>query len=231
MRMLSNIATIARGSVGNLTFTANQHHQIIVREKVTPADPNTSYQQKIRTGLTWAVQQWTLRSDAQRTAWDNYASGLLFPGPLGKYTLSGRSVYLGIMSLWRYLYLTSGAGLAPNHWPSPYPGFLGYKHLLVLPPDTAGTGFDIRMRNPNPEAIQFLGCISPEFTATRNRYKGPFLGASMMWYQASTNAYARLRFRGLNAGGIYFVKTRIISTHLYKRLGPIFYLRAIAETF
>lgn len=62
--------TDARGKLGGQVFSKNRSGAI-VRTKVTPANPQTSYQQAVRQLLGSLSQQWASLTEAQKLAWNN----------------------------------------------------------------------------------------------------------------------------------------------------------------
>jgi hypothetical protein len=103
MRMLSQLATVARGSVGGVTFTANQHHAIVCRARVSPVNPMTQRQSQMRAAFGDAQSLYEALSAADKLAWQDYADTLTFEGPLGNYSVTGRSVCLGNLATALYL--------------------------------------------------------------------------------------------------------------------------------
>lgn len=62
--------TDARGKLGGQVFSKNRSGAY-VRTKVTPANPQTSYQQANRSALGLTSSQWSGLTPSQRTAWNN----------------------------------------------------------------------------------------------------------------------------------------------------------------
>lgn len=68
-----SIVNDIRGSVGTETYFRNQGG-LVVRERITPADPNTADQQACRAAMTALSQYWSATLTAQqRTDWRKYA--------------------------------------------------------------------------------------------------------------------------------------------------------------
>ena len=107
-RALSQIVTVIRGSIGGITFTANQWHQILLRAKTAPVQPQTNAQQFIKDGFTAASLDWKLLTDADRALWSQYSATVTYTGPLGDYTLPGRQIFMAAQSLVNYI---NSAGL------------------------------------------------------------------------------------------------------------------------
>lgn len=67
MALFTPSSTISeiRGSIGSQTYSRNRYRNII-RNRVTPANPNTTFQQASRADLTAAVAAWQALSDANK---------------------------------------------------------------------------------------------------------------------------------------------------------------------
>lgn len=79
----SGTITQASGSVGGFTFSHNRGG-LYIRARTIPVDPSTIPQQRVRSTLAVAVEDWVnTLSQAQRDAWDLYAFNVPLPGPLG----------------------------------------------------------------------------------------------------------------------------------------------------
>ena len=63
----------ARGKLNGTVFSRNTYGAYM-RTKVTPANPQTTYQQNVRTLLTAAAQAWRALTATQRTAWNATAT-------------------------------------------------------------------------------------------------------------------------------------------------------------
>lgn len=67
------IVTAASGSVGGLTFSHNRAGPYI-RNRATPVNPNTVYQQAVRSAMAALASYWNeTLTQVQRDAWDLYA--------------------------------------------------------------------------------------------------------------------------------------------------------------
>ncbi|MCG8431025.1 MAG: hypothetical protein MJA29_07620, partial [Candidatus Omnitrophica bacterium] len=117
---LSNI----RGSVGGLTYTANQFQTIVMRTRAAPTNPKTDFQTEVRSAFSGAETLWKGLSGSQRAQWNDYADTLTFTGPLGTYKLPGRQVFMGIFTCATYWKQRGGAIGALDPTPPVIPGFL-----------------------------------------------------------------------------------------------------------
>lgn len=84
----------ALGSVGTLTYTESRQGAT-VRQKVNPAQPRSTEQLSIRAILAQASRAWGALTDANRTAWDNYAASRTEPDAFGnQVSLSGQNWFV-----------------------------------------------------------------------------------------------------------------------------------------
>jgi hypothetical protein len=82
------------GKVGTGVYAKNRGG-LYLRNKVTPANPNTSYQQTARAYLTLASAAWKNLTDAKRLAWEALALQIKAVNRVGiEYARSGFSVFV-----------------------------------------------------------------------------------------------------------------------------------------
>lgn len=230
MRMLSTIASGMRGSVGGLTFSANQFHQIIVRQRTAPVNPNTTYQSMMRGAFGDAQSLYEALSEGNKLAWDAYADTLTYEGPLGNNTIPGRQVCLGNVATALYL---DDRGIdvdTVDASPPPAPGFLSLADLDVGAPTQVGTGFSVNFRNNNPEDIVVYAQRSIPFNTGRKRYKGPFLSESLDSVEIIAANSGVIDFLNCNEDSVYFAVVRAISAEPPYRMCRPFFVRAVAQT-
>lgn len=93
VRFGSTISEI-RGSINGATFSRNRAGAII-RNRITPINPNTMSQAQIRYLFSYVASQWASLNQNQKTQWNDYAKTLTFwVNRLGEsYTPSGRQVF------------------------------------------------------------------------------------------------------------------------------------------
>lgn len=229
-RMRGIHASEIRGSIGGNTFFPNQFHQIVIRQRTSPVNPNTNFQAQIRGSFSDASVEWALLTDAQRTRWNNYAATLVYPGPLGDYSLPGRQVFLSNYGTARYLDDRDlDLGTVVSDGPV-IPGFLGLSNLTVTPLAAAGTGFSVNFQNPNSEDVCVYAFRSRAFPITRNTYQGSFLSASLDSSNVLTTGSGIIDFEDLAAGAVYFVKVRAIVDDGPLRISSKYVIRAVAST-
>lgn len=228
-RVLSQVIDIARGSVGGLTWTANQWHQLIMRAKTAPVNPNTTRQSEIRSAFSGAEGVWEQMSDAQRQGWVDYAATCKKSGPLGDYYLTGRLMFLRNLTIAGYLD-NRGIAIADfNPTPPLIPGWYDMLNVATGPPVAIGTGFNLSIQNPGAETVMCYAFISIGFNPSRYRFKGPFKSESLIGSTALAGAGFAHDFLGLQDGLAYFYFVRAITDVAPHRTSVRFIGRAIAE--
>lgn len=230
MRMSSQIAVIARGSVGGDTFTANQYHQIVVRARTAPVQPGTLMQTKIKAAFGTASTEWDALTPAQRTAWDDYADTCVFHGPLGAYKIPGRQIFLS--NVGTSLYWTDRAvpGQSVITAAPELAGFASIQNLNVEILPSPGIGYAITGRNNNIHNITVVAMNSIPFNHARNRYKGPFK-SDIIWSAsvAPANEF-EIELTPLVDDRRYFASVRAMTLEDAHRMTPLFYVNAISTT-
>jgi len=227
-RALSQIVTVIRGSVGGITFTANQWHQILLRAKTAPVQPQTSRQNNIKNGFNMSSEDWKVMSPADRALWKEYGGTVTYTGPLGDYTLPGRQIFMAGQSLVNYINQAELDIIPPNLSPPEIPGRATFALITTGPLATPGTGFCVSISNDTAEDLEALIEISPAFNQTRNRYKGPFSSATAVAVEIPTASFLVTDFTGLVADLAYFVRVRGVVINAPARLTKITILRAVA---
>jgi hypothetical protein len=229
-RLLSHIASIMRGSVGGITYSANQFHQIIARQRTAPVNPNTNYQAMIRADFSAASQLYNALSAADKVLWREYAETCIYSGPLGNYTIPGRQMALAVAGTCQYLTDRGVTLTAPVEDPPLVPGWLGIGDLTIEAPGAGLTGFNISIYNPNDEAVIFFAFCSFAFSPSRMRYKGPFISERLENVSINAGATDTISFTGLIEDMAYFASVRGINVASPHRLTQLQIVRAIAET-
>lgn len=230
--MKSLIASVIRGSVGGLTYTANQYHGIVLRARTSPINPGSPTQSIIRLAMSAANEVWDGLSESVRSQWSAYAQALVYTGPLGTYTVTGRNVALGIynFAVWcieQGVPTIASAGMTPPA----KAGFLGLGPIVTQALATGGTGFQLSLGNPNDEDITVVAQISLQQSASRNRYKGPWNPAYLHSTEVEAFTSGLLVIDDLPSDGVYFVRLKAISSDSPRRLsGAAQIYRLVATT-
>lgn len=175
---LSHLHSLVRGSVGGLTYFANQFHQICMRQRTSPVQPNTPYQSGIRSAFNAAEWRWESLSPLGRQNWDDYAATCLYPGPAGPYAVPGRQLFIGTLALALYT-----DGILPEHHEvaNVAPAIAGWFNpgiIEVAPYEGETQGIAVHINVPLGRTAFGAVDVSIAFNLTRNRYKGPWQSAS-----------------------------------------------------
>jgi hypothetical protein len=232
VRFLSQVYTIARGSVGGITYTANQFYQLIARARTAPVQPNTEDQAAVRSAMTAAADAWTNLSGSEQNLWELYGAATKWPGPLGEHTISGRLCFMAGYILARYV---SDQGYASptidTSAPAQLDGFYNLKSVSSAPFVTASsTGVSVTFTSETAVDACVLVEISPGFPITRRRYKGPWNTASSQAVILSAPSSVVVDFTGLSAGTRYFMRVKAVADDAPLRVSPEFIVNSIAVT-
>lgn len=173
MLVRSLIFSEMRGSAGGLTISRNRGGQY-ARARVTPVNPNTSFQQDVRNALGGAQVEWrTVLLQAQRDAWDVYAENTGWLNKLGEI------VHLtGLQEFIRQASPRPVAGLpiipnAPIQFDRPVKAIdtvFGFDAALDLL-DVTLSAFELWLSEDNAAMLCY---VSPPQNATVNYYSGPY---------------------------------------------------------
>lgn len=83
MLVESPLISRGSGSIAGATWSRNRGGMYI-RSRATPTNPNTVYQQTVRSAVASLAALWSSTlTQIQRDAWDLYAENVELPGPLG----------------------------------------------------------------------------------------------------------------------------------------------------
>lgn len=230
MRFLSQVYTKARGSVGGITYTANQHHSLIARARTTPTDPGSQAQGVMRQAFSGAAVDWKALTDAQRQSWEDYAATLTYPNPMGPISMPGRQVMMGNIAWMRYL-LARGESFTTSQKTAPViPGFLSMDPLSIGDAGASSTGFTVNIGNPNAEDMLATIQLSRLFDGSRNTFHGKFLPASLDTVVVTSLSTGNIAVVIGTDDDVYFVKVRCIVDDGPKRISQEVTLRAVVTT-
>jgi len=207
-RMLSQVATIIRGSVGGLTYLADQYHQIVMRARTSPVQPNTTNQAIIRSVFSEASEIWKSLTDEVRADWNSYAATCFFQGPLGPYAVSGRGLFMGARALQQYI---AARGLETPTLVTTAPTTTGFATLSSVNSSelgAAGTGFAINISNTSGEDILVMAERSLGFHPSRLRYKGPYESSKSLAVIIPGSTSVHIDFPHLEDGNRYFWRVK-----------------------
>lgn len=229
-RVKSHLFSIMRGSVGGITYFANQFHQILARHRTSPVDPSTTRQGQVRQSFGSASVLFEALTRPQQSSWQDYASTLSYPNPMGPIQVPGRQVAVGNLGLREYLetlgeVFTGTVDTAPVST-----GFLTMSPVSIGPPTAPGTGFSINIGNVNPEDINVVIKRSVVFNNTRNRFKGPFLSSTLQVEKVITSTVGVVDIVVGSNDDVVFVQLRAISEQGPVRTSRPVILRAVVST-
>lgn len=174
---VSLLHSLIRGSTGGLTYFSNQFHQICVRARTSPVQPNTPFQSGIKTAFDYADSQWTALSDADRALWENYAATCVYQGPAGPYTVPARQLFIGTLGLANYINGVFPAFFLRTTIPPLVNGFYNPGPFTVESYSGGSQGIDLGVFTPADEWSVIVVDTSIGFDATRLRYKGPWVSS------------------------------------------------------
>jgi hypothetical protein len=230
VKFLSHVWSIARGSVGGITYTANQFGQLIARVKTSPVHPNTTRQGQVKQAFSGAAVAWKALSDQERIDWQSYADSLTYSNPLGPIDMPGRQTMMGNIGFMNYLLarefvFTTQLFLAPV-----IPGFLTMDPLSVTAPGAPGTGFDINVGNFNASDIKVIFELSRRFDGSRNRFQGPWQTETLQELDVGAGQTGNLNFEVGADDQVFFVRIRAIVDDGPKQVSQEVILRAVVQT-
>lgn len=231
MRFLSQVYVIARGSVGGITYVANQFHQLIARARTSPVNPNTSLQTAIRSAFSGAETTWKNLTSPERNRWALYAAATPRQNPLGPIFLTGRLFARGIHSLRDFLTSQYAAIFIPTDLAPLTPGMRSISQVASAPPLGPGTGVAIAFVNllGNPDVVAFAQ-LSQAFDPTRNSYKGPWDTSRNIIQAVGAGTSPIIEFLSLTLDKAYFIRLRCIDKDGPHKISEEFIVRAIAVT-
>lgn len=232
-KILSPVISVGSGSVAGLTFTRTREHQVVIRQRTVPVNPNTQPQQFIRTSFALAVSMWEVASSADRALWEAYALTLSWKTKLGNsYTPTGRSVFIQVLSFTKYL---SVLGILPD-FDRTTPGTeelgLPATSLTRVDLEAPGTGFGLQCINPFLFKIKYAVSIGAPVSAGTNFYKGPYDTSTTVAFSVVGETTDQNDFTGLVDGKRYPWKARPFvddETDQAMRVGAIQYGIATAS--
>jgi hypothetical protein len=219
-----------RGSVGGITYTANQWYAIIGRARVSPVNPSTPNQSAIRSALAAASSVWKNLADATREAWSDYAATCQYQGPIEPYYVTGRLMFTACLSFVQYLDVRGLYDFSPLPTAPTVPGFFSPGPINIETPLTPGTGISLSIGNSTGEnGIAFIE-RSYAFNVSRERFKGPFLSSSGQCVECDTGTTTFVDIMDLEEGYVYFTRVRLVTAEAPFRLSAEYIFRHIAET-
>lgn len=229
-KMLSQVATIIRGSAGGVTYTANQYQQIIMRARTSPVNPGSTNQGRIRAAFSQAEVLWAGLTEGERSEWDQYSDTVTRTNVFGTYTAPGRQTFIGNIGLRKYLTARGVVFTSPVNTAPLTPGPLSIPVLTETAP-ASGTGFQVGVGNGNAEDCWAVWEISPPQRGTRNFWKGPWLSNQLAAVSVTASTSGVISFTSLTEDMIYFVRVRFITKGDVCRVSAPVIIRCTAVAF
>lgn len=229
MKFLSHVWSIARGSVGGITYTAGRNHQLIARQRTSPVQPNTNPQVQMRQAWAAAEALWRNSTDIIRAQWGLYADLVVYQGPLGSYTLTGRQRFLATMSLAFYMNDRFGDTITASDVVPVTAGWFLTSRLKLSAPVAVGTGFSVSLTNDELVDGVVLVNVSQPLPATRNFWKGPWDDSKTFTFDITGQTAGLHDILGLIDGEKYFVRIRVIGDLADHRISESAVISGFAE--
>jgi hypothetical protein len=203
----STILSMIRGSMGGITFLATQTQSMVMRARVSPTQPHTSYQEQLKVAFKQAVSWYKAFTQANVDAWNSYAANIWLSGPFGPYRPTGRQLMVGNIAMQQYLVARGAAFTGASHTMG-----IGATAPFTLPTVTVlaaasgHTGFKIHVVN-NDAATAVVWCeISDAYSLTRNYFKGPFKGSTLLTADIATSGNHDFAFDIGPAGSVCWAR-------------------------
>lgn len=213
-------------SVGGITYFYNRFGSIICRNRTTPTNPSTVYQQTVRAIWASAVTRWQSLTVSQRDAWEVYARTCPRPNSLGDVVfLTGFNLYCAVFTAHLYGYPAtahSSFDTAPCT-----PGFLTTPLITQFPLNNppGAIGIRLKMLNQNPSNRVFCSAwISPSQSLSVNFYKNPYDPTNFQvsgW--VNPLAFSWFSWIGLTLGTRYFFRFRLSQVNPRGRISDYHY--------
>lgn len=178
MKFKSALITAASGSIGGMTAAHNKGGMYL-RSRSTPINPNTPFQQAMRANLGSLATEWNdTLTDAQRSAWEDYASNVPIVDTLGEpRPITGLNWYVAINTI----RLQAALDSLPD---APTIFARAFLTDIVASASEATQEISIEFDPDDPWATQDGGNLyvyaSRPLSPTRIFYKGPYRFAGLI---------------------------------------------------
>lgn len=209
-KILSQVDTVRRGSVGGITYTANRYAAIVARARTVPVNPNTGYQSTVREIFKHLCGDWVNSLDQEdRDSWVWAASYHPYEGPLGTYHIPGRNYFIAVKMFRNWIH-THYSGALGDALKWNFGG--GWESLgtIVLGPKLApGKGFSVAFSRTAGNADLIVSIqMSLQQPASVSYFKGPFLPVPMVIDQVPGGVTTALDVETGVAPARFFIKIR-----------------------
>lgn len=174
-KIYSPIIDVGSGSIAGITFTRTREHQVVIRQRTVPINPNTQYQISVRNGFAQAASDWETTTAIIRALWLDYAGTLTWYTKLGNaYTPTGRQAFMQIRALLGYLDNENILAYVANMSPGAEAGSFNIPMPVVESPSSPGTGFRLDISNNQSHSVNFYARRAAAVANGRNFFKGPY---------------------------------------------------------
>lgn len=214
-RILSQIATVIRGSIGGITFSADRSNAITARARTGPKRIMTNLQVLTRTIMTACISLWNGLTDSERSQWNSYALSVTFTGPFGDYHITGLQMFIRCVSPVLYMNIQLGAGLTETFtWSGPVmAGEPNVGPISASSLVSVGTGIAFTVQNNNAVDAEILYKVSPPYTKARNKCPRVWDNSLTGNFTATSGLGTLNEVLNLVEGAIYFVSIRPVQIY------------------
>lgn len=162
----SALVSDARGKLNGSVASRNRYGNYL-RNKMTPVNRRTSFQQANRAIFGAMSAHWNAISEAQRTAWRNYANDNPYTDIFGdQKTLQGNSIFTGINTL------LLNAGLPALDIPDLTD--VDLPHITLSIETLSPTAFDIEISSNTTDAEKIVVYATPPVSAGKMFLKNDY---------------------------------------------------------
>ena len=230
-QLISPIASMIRGSVAGLTFSATRNSPITLRRRLSPVHVFSMNRVASKGSLGVASGMWNALTQLQRDAWVTFGLSLSKTKPEGAYTLTGREAMMGVTAFAHRMFqlgLISAepSGVAPVVFGWETPPTFTVTTLVV-----AGTGFRVRVQYPLSQSVDIFYCLSYAGSGrrmTRNSYMN-----QSTWTKLSLSGISDqyIVLTGLTAGAAYYLQIRCMNPTAPYRISNLITVRGVAAVY
>lgn len=203
-KILSPIIDVGSGSVAGITFTRTREHQVVMRQRTVPVNPNTVNQIAVRNGFAQAASDWETTFGSNRTAWEAYADTLTWYTKLGNaFTPTGRAAFIQVRSLLGYLDNQNLLAYVARMTPGDEPGSFNIPMPVVGALAAPGIGFQLTFANNQTHSVGLYVRRAISISNGTNYFKGPYDPSTGSVITVVTEDEAVASFTGLIDGARY----------------------------
>ena len=167
----SALVTMISGSIGGMTFLRSRTYPLVARARVKPVDPHTLPQSMQKAEFNNASIHWKKMTQADRDAWDFFASGTPYTNRLGDTVFyKGKQLYIAIRGF--------------IHWATPAIGYSAFDTARGTPGWLAQPTCVFGVASPTTQQITITNqadeaaCLTMKASTAQNHsrifWKGPW---------------------------------------------------------